>query len=176
MKTHRSHILERPLANAFAPGAGGDAQRRAMWAKRNNPQEAGKVATPVPQPPPRTLIPVPNVPIPGYPKQPPQTGDGHQLEPPSAPVDPTQAILDKIAQLRRGLPPGAPPPAGTITVGRPSGPVPTSIPIPPRRPTPAPTPGHPDPKHPGQTPPSVVVPKKTKKSYVKNWYRGATTP
>ncbi len=334
---NKIHLLERPLANAIAPGGIGDAQRRAIWAKRNNPAAGGAqprsmtqwaptpfphqfiqttptpfpgqlvaTATPAPQKTPRpwgetrpgemyvqvegpgnpawekrhpeaapaggtvappqhhllvapvtktprassdipygsdariapaapapsappnsqpaaparTLIPVPSVPIPGYPKQQPQNGSaaGRADMPvtPSAPVDPYQAIRDKIDRIRQGLPADPPPeprpPAYPLAVA------------PPKR-APLPTPGHPNPDHPYQTPPiipplrhgpvlssptkpplrhgpvlsptqppfkvppgvlrSKPQPKpigpplkfpKAKKSYVKNWYRGAASP
>ena len=166
---------------------------------------AAPAAPPNSQPaaPARTLIPVPSVPIPGYPKGPPQTGASESIAvvkaTPDAPVDPYQAIRDKIDRIRQGLP-ADPPPAP-----RPPA-YPLAVAPPPR--TATPTPGHPNPDKPYQTPPyipplrhgpvmkpvqppfkvppgvlrSKPQPKpvgpplkfpKAKKSYVKNWYRGA---
>lgn len=67
--TTKNHILERPLANAIAPGAIGDAQRRAIWAKRNNPAAASATPRPMtqttPTPLPHPLITVAPTPFPG---------------------------------------------------------------------------------------------------------------
>ncbi len=101
------HLLERPVANS---GPMNQQQIKAMWAKKTNPQPPAAGATPQ-----RTFIPVPRVPIPGYPKQPPpQNGTvaiREQPTPPAAPRDPMQDVWDRINRIRQGLP--ADPPIDT---------------------------------------------------------------
>ena len=164
MKTNtaRNHILERPVANAVAPGAMGDSQRRAIWAKRNNPSAIGTpprtMTQTTPTPFPHQLITVAPTPFPG------------QLASKPAPASSLRILVgaDGSKQLVQPVtPPASQPPATTppaqarkwgetrpgemyAQVEGPGNPSWEK-----RHPELAPTPGHPNPDNPHQTPPII---------------------
>lgn len=102
------HILDRQMSNS---GPMTPPQVRAMWAKRINP--TSEQSTP---PSDRPYIPVPRVPIPGYPKNPPPQSGGSERVDYSEKIDEQEPqetyyekIMRQIAEIRaRGaVPPGA---------------------------------------------------------------------